>query len=143
MAMNRTAENVKIGVEESASGLTLVELVIAATVLTVAFGGMGTLLVSLTRQRGETEKRTIVAMEAENKIEEITGMDPNNIQTAYDGTTYFVSGIEGDHPDDSVLSVSVVYQETRLLAVTVTGAWRDEGITRNLVLYTEFYDPDG
>ncbi len=140
MALKRTAEKVKSGVEESPLGFSLVEVVVAATVLTVALGGLGALLVSMTQQRAEMETRTIVAMEAQNRIEEITSTDPSYLQSAYDGVTYPVSGVVGVFQNGDALSVRVVYEETELLAVTLTGAWTDEGFTRTFVLYTEIFD---
>ena len=143
MALKRTAEKVKTGVAESPSGFSLIEVIVAVTVMTVALGGLGALLVSMTQQRAEMETRTIVAMEAQNRIEEITSTDPRYLQSAYDGVTYPVSGVVGVFQDGDALSVSVFYEESALLAITLTGAWTDGGFTRSFVLYTEIFDPNG
>lgn len=143
MALKRTAEKVKTGVAESPSGFSLIEVIVAVTVMTVALGGLGALLISMTQQRNEMETRTIVAMEAQNRIEEITSTDPRFLQSAYDGVTYPVSGVVGVFQDGDALSVSVVYEESALIALTLTGAWTDGGFTRSFVLYTEIFDPNG
>ena len=131
------------GVREDLAGLGLAEVMVAVLILTVGLGGMGSLLIAQTNLREALESRTAVRIEAENLMEEIVSAIPSAVQSTYDGTTYPVSGIVGNHGDGSVLSVSASYAETKLLVVTVTASWLDKDIPKTFDIYTEVYDPKG
>ncbi len=121
----------------------LTEVMFAIVILIVGLGGMGTFLVAQSSLREELESRTAVRIVAESLMEGIVSAIPSAVQSTYDGTTYPVSGIVGNHGDGSVLSVSAVYAETKLLAVTVTASWLDRDIPKAFDMYTEVYDPNG
>ncbi len=129
--------------EDSLAGFTLAEVMFAVIVLTVGLAGMVALLIAQSNLRAELESRTAVRIVAENLLEGIVGTAPSTIQSNYDGTTYPVSGIVGNHGDGSVLSVSASYAETKLLVVTVTASWMDKDTPKTFDMYTEVYDPDG
>ena len=129
--------------KDSLAGVALTEVMFAMLVLTVGLGGMGALLIAETNLTEELESRTAVRIGAENLMEEIVSALPSTVQSTYDGTTYPVSGVVGNHADGSVLSVSASYAETRLLAVTVTASWLDKDIPKTFDMYTEVYDPNG
>ncbi len=124
------------------SGFTLLEVVVAISVLAIGLLGLASFLVSTTHQREEIVAGNRVLNEAESLMETILAITPHSIQTTFDEETYEIEGVTGDNPDGSALSVSVVYEETSLVRIVVSASWTVRGRAFNSALTTQVWDPD-
>ncbi len=124
-------------------GFSLIEIHIAMTILAVALVGMGTLVVSSSRQTEVDESRQRVLQAAQNLIEEIRTVDTETILSTYDGQTYNVEDVTGTAGPTEVLSVAVTAIEPKLLQVSITATWSVAGTPLTYTLDTQIYNAKG
>ena len=124
-------------------GFTLVEIMVATSVLVIAVMAIAAIIVPLNRQREQVEAKTAVMSGARSLIEEIKGSDPEFIEATYDGQTSNVTGVDGANGDGTTLTATVDSTIPQLLQITVAGAWNISGHVETLELSTEIYNPSG
>ena len=124
-------------------GYTLVEVMVAITLLVVGIMALAAIIVPLSRQREQVEAKFLVLERARSLLEEISGIAPENIASTYNGKTYIVSHVSGANADGTAIAVSVDSTNPKLVLVTVTGAWTLGGHTETLSLQTASYSPQG
>lgn len=120
-------------VERGDRGLTLVEAVIASSVLVVGLVGLAGVFIAVSGGREQAALRTLVQSEAQSLLEEIKGVAPETVVGTYDGVTQSELG----------LTITVDSTNPKLLVVTVSAEWVARQNLENLVLTTEIYNPKG
>lgn len=120
-------------VERGDRGLTLVEAVIASSVLVVGLVGLAGVFISVSGGREQAALRTLVQSQAQSLLEEIKGVAPETVVGTYDGLTNPESG----------LTVTVDSTNPKLLVVTVSAEWIVRTNLENLAFTTEIYNPKG
>lgn len=119
----------------SAGGFTLLEVIVAVSILSVALMGILALYIHTITLSEVNRETQIATFAGQQKLDEIRAMDFNNILTSYPAgaTTYFaVNGLRpfGIPPDPQPGAVTVDNTNNRLLNVQVRIRWsgvRGEG----------------
>lgn len=122
---------------ERGEGFTLVETLIAITLLTVGLVSLAALVVSSSRQTELEDDRQRVLEAAQNLLEEVKASEPLLVIQTYDGQRYPVADVDGE------LTVDVDAADMSLLGVTVTATWDSAGNSQTLVLETQIYNSKG
>lgn len=105
-------------------GFTLLEVMLASTILIVALCGLLASYV-LCFNLTETAKNMTLATNAiQFKLEEIRDYDFNKIAAVYDNTTFTVSGFAAGQATGTI---SIENITTDILRVTVSVCWRQRG----------------
>ena len=138
MSRDEAVEKTRSAADES--GFTIVEVLIAMSVLIVGLVALSGLLVTTSHSRQQVSQRHLVLERGQNIIEEIRAADPADLLTMYDSKTFDMFGVDGNNPDGSVIQVDVVAPDPSFLQVTVTGNWLLGQRSESLQLYTEIYD---
>ena len=139
MLMSR---NVK-SLTDPKGGFTLIEVMAATSLLSIAVLALAALVVPLNRQREQVEARQLVLIDARSLTEEIKGSDPAFVESTYDTQTYNVTGVDGANGDGTTLSVTVNSPDPKLLEVTVSGSWNIDGHVETMDLSTDIFNPSG
>lgn len=124
-------------VNRRGGGFSLLEALIAMTLLTVGLVSLAALVVSASRQTELEQNRQKVLEAAQNLLEEIKANDPQVVPN-FDGQQYAVPGVSS-----GVLTVEVDSTVTALLGVVVTATWDTAGNGQNMVLETQIYNSKG
>ncbi len=125
------------GFRRGTAGFTMVETLIAITLLTIGLVSIGVLVVSSTRQTELEDDRQRVLESARNLLEQVKASDPQLIVQTFDGQQYEVPDVDGD------VAVSIDATDPALLGVTVTADWNSAGSGMSLVLETQIYNSKG
>ena len=125
------------GIRRGTAGFTMVETLIALTLLTIGLVSLGVLVVSSTRQTELEDDRQRVLESARNLLEQVKASDPQLIVQTFDGQQYEVPDVDGD------VAVSIDATDPALLGVTVTADWNSGGSGMSLVLETQIYNSKG
>lgn len=125
------------GFRRSTAGFTVIETLIALTLLTVGLVSLGVLVVSSARQTELEDDRQRVLESARNLLEQVKASDPQLIVQTFDEQQYPVPGVDGD------VAVSIDATDPALLGVTVTADWNSGGSGMSLVLETQIYNSKG
>ena len=125
------------GFRRGTAGFTMVETLIALTLLTIGLVSLGVLVVSSTRQTELEDDRQRVLESARNLLEQVKASDPQLIVQTFDGQQYAVPDVDGD------VAVSIDATDPALLGVTVTADWNSGGSGMSLVLETQIYNSKG
>ena len=125
------------GIHRGTAGFTMVETLIAITLLTIGLVSIGVLVVSSTRQTELEDDRQRVLESARNLLEQVKASDPQLIVQTFDEQQYAVPGVDGD------VAVSIDATDPALLGVTVTAGWNSGGSGMSLVLETQIYNSKG
>lgn len=125
------------GFRRGTAGFTMVETLIAITLLTVGLVSLGVLVVSTTRQTKLEDDRQRVLESARNLLEQVKASDPQLIVQTFDGQEYAVPDVDGD------VAISIDATDPALLGVTVTADWNSGGSGMSLVLETQIYNSKG
>ncbi len=125
------------GFRRGTAGFTMVETLIAITLLTIGLVSIGVLVVSSTRQTELEDDRQRVLESARNLLEQVKASDPQLIVQTFDEQQYSVPGVDGD------VTVSIDATDPALLGVTVTAGWNSGGSGMSLVLETQIYNSKG
>ena len=115
-------------------GFSLLEALVAMTLLTIGLVSLAALVVSTSRQTELEEDRQRALEAAQNLVEQVKATDPLVIEATYDAQTYRVPGVAG------TVAVEIDATNPAILAVTVTAVWDTRDITHNLVLETRIYN---
>ena len=124
-------------------GFTLLELMVATTVLVIAIMAIGAIAVPISRQREQVEAKNRVLARSKSLLEEIKGVPADSVFGAYDNTTYEVAGVDGAFADNKEISIRVDQTDPTLVTVTVRGSWILADHTETLELVTEIYSSNG
>jgi Tfp pilus assembly protein PilV len=129
--------------KRGAGGFTLIELVIALSLMVLGLVSLAGVFVPLSRQGDQAEADTAVLHRARSLLEEIHATAPDLVASTYDGDAHTVPGVQGNGPGGTALTVDVDSTNPKLLIVTVTGDWTAGGTAQSLVLGTRIYNPNG
>lgn len=127
----------RLGFGRDPAGFTIIETLIAITLLTVGLVSLAVLVVSSTRQTEFEDDRQKVLDAAQNLLEQVKADDPLLIVANYDGEVYPIEGVDG------TVAVNVDATVPSLLGVTVTATWNTAGNDMTIVLETEIYNANG
>ena len=125
------------GFRRGPAGFTVIETLIAITLLTIGLVSLAVLVVSSTRATEFEDDRQKVLESAQNLLEQVKASDPQLIVQTYDGQQYPVPGVDGD------VAISIDATDPALLGVTVTAGWNSGGNDMSLVLETQIYNANG
>ncbi|RJP23738.1 MAG: hypothetical protein C4520_05665 [Candidatus Abyssobacteria bacterium SURF_5] len=109
--------------KKSESGVTLIELIVAMTVLTFGVVAALSILVEAHKSNSFARAKTMAINAAEQQIEEIFERDPTMIMT-FNNRTFAVGdlvGPGGNPPGSVIVDINEPHQ------VTVTVAWQGSG----------------
>ena len=123
----------------STGGFLLVELMCAMVILLIGLMSLGLVMVSVSRQQEHARARRLVLAEAQSIFEEMRGVAPESIASAYQGRTYLVPGVTGNSPDGSVITAAVDQSNPRFLKVNLSAGWNVVGQVSSLTLEFELY----
>ncbi|MEK7448520.1 MAG: hypothetical protein AAB019_03445 [Planctomycetota bacterium] len=121
----------------SQSGLTMVEVIVAMTLLTVGVVFILSVMVSALQQREVSRERDIAKNAAVAKLEEIKAYTFSSIYTTYNQTYFNVSGLvkRTDKSDEGYSQVN--NSNVNLLDVTVTIYWKSTtGKDEDMAMWT-------
>ena len=104
------------------SGLTLLELMIAAAVSVIAISGLLATFVGLLSLNENSRKLTLAAIAAQDKIEEIRNSDFTTLYTTYNGTRFDPAEFPSSEAEANVY---IDNADPDLLEVYVTVSWRE------------------
>jgi Tfp pilus assembly protein PilV len=127
--------------DRSDCGMTLVEVVCAASLLVIAILALGAVLLSASRGREQMAVRNMVLAGAQNLLEEINATPSNSLVSTYHNHTRQVAGVTGANVNGATLAVSVDSSNPRLLGITVSAAWQVLGVTETMVFQSQVYNP--
>ena len=118
-------------------GFSLLEALVAMTLLTIGLVSLAALVVSTSRQTELEEDRQRVLEAAQNLLEQVKATEPMVIEATYNAQQFPVPGVAG------TVAVDIDATDPAILGVTVTAIWDTRDITHNLVLQTEIYNSKG
>lgn len=107
-------------------GFTLVEVMIAVTILAVASGGLIAAFTGCFTVNEGARNSTIAINGAQKKMEEIRNYDFDDIYSDYNGATFEVAGLHEEGSENKEGSIVVDNTNSNLLKVTVTVCWKQK-----------------
>lgn len=127
------------------AGFSLVELMIAMTVLTVGLIALSGVTLMTNRMADYDAGRSFMLSEAQLLLEEIRGTSPALLIDHYDGvsSTVTIDAAAGDElvVESATLDVAVTEVSSGLLEIGVAATWSVAGETDTFTLMTGIYAP--
>jgi Tfp pilus assembly protein PilV len=132
------------------AGFTLLEVVMAVSVLVLGIIALGGVMVVSSRHREAIASKSQVLEETQSLFELIKSSDPSTLEAAYDGKTFTVkspyaggAGSEAKTAGQVTITTNVDTTNARLPVVTLRAEWLVGAHTESLDMRTEVYNASG
>ena len=121
----------------------LVEIMCATVVAVIGLLSVAGVMGLVSHQREQAAARRLVLDRMQNLFEEIKGISPETVLSAYDGRTQSIPGVQGTNTDGSTLSIDIDATNPKLLLLTLTGNWTAAGQDTSYALVMKVLNPTG
>ena len=124
-------------------GFMLVEIMCATVVAVIGLLSLAGVMGLVSHQREQAAARRLVMDRMQNLFEEIRGVSPETVLSAYDGKTQSIPGVQGTNTDGTALSVDIDATDPKLLSVILTGNWSAAGQDTSYTLVMKIHNSIG
>lgn len=124
------------------SGLSIVELLAAATLAALGLLSLAGVMVTTSQMREQAVIQRAGLTAAQSMVEQIRGVDPSTVVAAYDGqtSTVYCSGLETC--DTMTVQTEVATAPGGLLSISVNTSWSGGGESGSLDFATQVYNAE-
>jgi hypothetical protein len=116
----------------------LIELQAAIAVLVLGLMGLSGAMVLAMQNQASSRERLLVSRALSRRLEEIGETPLEQIAATYDGTRFYIPGVQRTNSIAPVGEIQVAVRDPRLVEVTITATWSGDNGAESLDLFQEF-----